>query len=65
MINVKKFFMDALYAIPDALLMVGVVIIIDTIFGRTTAIPYLSVFGWCWWGAWIGKGGWIYPKNTN
>ena len=57
--------MDAVYAIIDALLAVSIVMIIDTIFGRTTAIPYLSVFGWVWWGAWIAKASWIYPKNTN
>ncbi len=58
-----KLFFDALFAIADALVLVGVTALINVVLGTTSNIPYIEIFGWCWWAAFFAKGGLIYPKE--
>ncbi len=46
-----KLFFDALFAIADALILVGVTALINVVLGTTSNIPYIEIFGWCWWAA--------------
>lgn len=58
-----KFFIDAIFAIFDALLIVATVWVMNYFFNMTSNIPYIEIFGWTWWGAFVAKAGWIYPKH--